>query len=416
MSTVVFYTMQGVLTVFVLYCFVISLFGFYRKPENNELPPGARLAVLVAAHNEERVIGELIENLHELDYPKDLYDIYVVADNCDDGTAGVAAAKGANVIERFNDVDKGKGYAMEYAFGIILDPEAEKQYDAVVVFDADNLVSKNFLTVMNSHLQRGEKIIQGFLDTKNAADTWVTRAIYVTYTITSRFLQLAKYNIGFTCALGGTGMCLSAEVLKKYGWGMTSLTEDLEFQTKALMHNIKVTWAHDAKVYDEKPLTIAQSLRQRKRWMQGHTNVAERYMGKLLWQGITTKNMAMVDGALYLVQPFFWMFTGLVIIANMFSLPFRLTFTLEREIIITVLVFVIQIVYFSIGLSLERVKPSVFLWLLYFPIFAMTWIPVAFVGFAQRKQKVWNHTLHVRNIQHGELQNLRLEEKKTTDN
>jgi cellulose synthase/poly-beta-1,6-N-acetylglucosamine synthase-like glycosyltransferase len=354
------------------------------------------------------VIGQLISNLHELDYPKELYDIYVIADNCTDDTAKVAAASGANVIVRFNDVEKGKGYAMEYAFEQIIYNRTDDEYDAVVVFDADNLVSKNFLMVMNAHLLQGEKIIQGFLDTKNPADTWVTKAIYITYTITSRFLQLAKYNLGFTCALGGTGMCLSTEVLKKYGWGMTSLTEDLEFQTKALMHNIKVTWAHDAKVFDEKPLTIAQSLRQRKRWMQGHTNVAERYMGKLLWQGIVTKNLAMIDGALYLVQPFFWMFTGVVIFLNMLSLPFRFTYSLEREIIITIIAVVFQLVYFSLGLFLSRVKPQVFLWLLYFPIFALTWIPVAFVGFAQRKQKVWNHTLHIRNIRHEQLKSFNI--------
>lgn len=94
---------------------------------------------------------------------------------------------------------------------------------------------------------------------KNAGDTWITKSIYIGYLLTNRFWQLSKYNLGLTCALGGTGMCISVDLLKQYGWGMTSLTEDLEFQTKALLNNVKVNWAHDARVYDEKPLNLIQS-------------------------------------------------------------------------------------------------------------------------------------------------------------
>jgi len=401
----VYYAIQAVLTLFTFYCFIISLFGFYRRYEDHYLPPSSRFAIVVAAHNEERVIGELLRNLHELNYPKDLYDIYVVADNCIDNTAKIATERGALVIERFNKVDKGKGYALEYAFDKIFNSSIE--YDAVVVFDADNLVSADFLMIMNTRLLKGEKIIQGYLDTKNADDTWITKAIYICYIITNRFLQLAKYNLGLTCALGGTGMCLSVDVLKKYGWGMTSLTEDLEFQTKALMNNLRVTWAHDAKVYDEKPLTLMQSLRQRKRWMQGHCNVAGRYAFKLLRQGIISKNFVMIDGALYLVQPFFWMFAGLGMISNIFVGPELLTERPEWAII----GFFVQFFYFSLGLALERVKPKVYWWLFFYPIFAITWIPVAYIGFIMRKNKEWSHTLHIRDIKHENLQNLYLPAK-----
>lgn len=402
---VIFYGTQVFLTVFTFYYFVVSLFGFYRKQTDYSLPPASRFAIVVAAHNEERVIGELIRNLHELNYPKDLYDIYVVADNCSDQTAKIAGESGARVIERFNKVERGKPYALEYAFNKIY--ETEIPYDAFVVFDADNLVDKDFLIIMNSHLLKGEKIIQGYLDTKNASDTWITKSIYISYILTNRFLQLSKYNLGLTCALGGTGMCLSVDMLKKYGWGMTSLTEDLEFQTKALMNNIKVTWAHDAKVYDEKPLSLMQSWRQRKRWMQGHTNVAGRYAFKLVREGIRTRNMAMVDGALYLVQPFFLMFTGVGLIVNITLGP---EIVGDRPLWAAAGIFA-QFFYFSLGLALERVRFGVYWWLIFYPIFALTWIPVAYVGFALRKNKEWTHTLHIRNIKHEQLQNLYLPAK-----
>lgn len=401
----VFYGTHAFLTLFTFYYFVVSLFGFYRKQEDYSLPPASRFAIVVAAHNEEKVIGELIRNLHELNYPKELYDIYVIADNCNDNTAAIAAGQGVNVIERFNKLERGKPYALEYAFNKIY--ETEIPYDAFVVFDADNLVDKEFLMVMNAHLLKGEKIIQGYLDTKNAADTWVTKSIYISYILTNRFLQLSKYNLGLTCALGGTGMCLSVDMLKKYGWGMTSLTEDLEFQTKALLNNIKVSWAHEAKVYDEKPLSLMQSWRQRKRWMQGHTSVAGRYAGKLFREGVRTRNFAMVDGALYLIQPFFLMFTGVGLIT---SIIFGTEIMAERP-AFAIVGMSAQFFYFSLGLALERVRFGVYWWLIFYPVFALTWIPVAYIGFAMRKNKEWSHTLHVRNIRHENLQNLYLPAK-----
>ncbi|NLJ77066.1 MAG: glycosyltransferase family 2 protein [Peptococcaceae bacterium] len=393
---VIYYGAQFFISVYYFYFFVISLFGFFRRYSDDILPPASRFAIVVAAYNEEKVIGALIRNLQDLDYPKELYDVYVVADNCTDNTAAIAAEYGATVMERFNQVDKGKGYALEYAFNNIF--ERGIPYDAVCVFDADNLVAGNFLSIMNGHLLKGEKIIQGFLDTKNAHDTWITKSIYISYILTNRFWQLSKYNLGFTCALGGTGMCLSVEMLKRYGWGMTSLTEDLEFQTKALLNNIKVCWAHDAKVYDEKPLSLMQSWRQRRRWMQGHTNVAGRYVGKLFLEAIRTKNFAMIDGAMYLIQPFFLMFTGLCLIGNFFMYD-----QVYDKPMIAVISFFSQFIYFGIGLTLEKVSLKAYWWLLFYPIFALTWLPVAFIGFAMRKNKVWAHTLHIRNIKHENL-------------
>jgi cellulose synthase/poly-beta-1,6-N-acetylglucosamine synthase-like glycosyltransferase len=403
---VLFYGFQICLTVFGIYCFVISLFGFFRRPEDYSVPATSRFAVVSAAHNEEMVIGELIRNLQELNYPKELYDIYVVADNCNDRTAAIARQQGAQVIERFNKKEIGKGYALEYAFNHIF--AGKKEYDAVVVIDADNLVDGDFLRIMNAHLLKGEKIVQGYLDTKNAADTWITKSICISYALTNRLWQLAKYNLGLTCALGGTGMCISVELLKKYGWGMTSLTEDLEFQTKALLNNIKVCWAHDARIYDEKPLRLGQSWNQRRRWMQGHTNVAGRYMGKLLLEGFRTKNFAMLDGALYLFQPFFLMITGINWIVSLLFLGPALLIQNSIWMLVALLA---MFFYFSLGLTLERVQPRVYTWLLYFPIFAITWVPIAYVGFAMRKNKEWSHTLHIRNIKHENLPNLYLPAK-----
>ncbi|RJQ28338.1 MAG: glycosyltransferase [Peptococcaceae bacterium] len=401
----IFYITQVILTLFTLYYFLVSLFGFWHKREGYLLPPQSRFAIVIAAHNEEKVIGALIRNLMSLDYPKELYRIFVVADNCTDSTAQIAASLGANVIARFNPIERGKGYALEYAFNKIF--SKGDKFDAVVVFDADNLVSTNFLSIMNNRLLKGESIIQGYLDTKNADDTWITKSIYIGYLLTNRFWQLSKYNLGLTCALGGTGMCLSVDVLKKYGWGMTSLTEDLEFQTKALLNNLRVTWAHEAKVYDEKPLDLMQSWRQRKRWMQGHCNVAGRYLWTLLREGVRNRSFVMIDGAIYLFQPFFLMFCGLSLLNNIFFMPDRI---MEQPAWVAA-GFLGQFFYFGLGLALERVRFKIYGWLIFYPVFALSWIPVAFAGYVFRNNKEWSHTTHIRSIRHENLENYYLPAK-----
>jgi len=142
--------LQLIIVFFTLYYFIIAFFGIYKKNENKILTPKNTFAIIIAAHNEQQVIGQLIENLRVLNYPRELYDMYVVADNCKDKTANIAKNAGAIVFERFNLEHRGKGYAMEWMFEKLF--TQKKQYDAVVVFDADNLVHPNFLLEMNNRL------------------------------------------------------------------------------------------------------------------------------------------------------------------------------------------------------------------------------------------------------------------------
>ena len=161
--------------------------------------PVNRFAVTIAAHNEEQVIAQLVENLRNMDYPQELFDIYVVADNCSDKTAILARKAGAIVFQRYNDKKRGKGYALEWLFAKIA--SLKKDYDAVVIFDADNLVKKNFLLEMNNKLCDGEKIVQGYIDSKNPYDTWVTNTFSIAFWLMNRMIQLARFNLGISNVL-----------------------------------------------------------------------------------------------------------------------------------------------------------------------------------------------------------------------
>ena len=214
--------MQILIFLFTLYFFVIGFCGMWRRKEKKITTPRKTFALVVAAHNEHAVIGELVENLQQLNYPKDMYDIYVIADNCMDDTAEIAAKAGALVHVRTHPTKKSKGYALDWMFDRLF--KMEKQYDAICVFDADNLVHPQFLMEMNNRLCKGDKVIQGYMDAKNPYDTWVSGTFAIAFWVICYISHLAKSNIGLSACLGGTGMCFDTEILKKHGWQATCLT------------------------------------------------------------------------------------------------------------------------------------------------------------------------------------------------
>lgn len=396
--------LQLLIVFFTLYYFVISLFGFWRKKEEKILEPRNRFAIVVAAHNEKEVIGQLVENLQVLDYPRDLYDVYVIADNCNDNTAEIARQAGAIVHERENKELRGKGYALEWMFEKLYD--APQKYDAVVVFDADNLVHPAFLREMNNRLCKGERIIQGYLDAKNPNDTWVAGTFAIAFWVVNHIWHLAKYNIGLTSVLGGTGMCISMSVLKQFGWGATSLTEDMEFTMKALVKGIPTTWAHEAIVYDEKPLTFKQSWNQRRRWAQGHFDVAGRYIPQLIRQGFRNKDFRMLDGVFHLFQPYFLLLSTWFVISTYIYqfIPFYTNILYDvLPMQVWSIIAIGQYVFPILVLLQIRVSWKAWFHLILYPIFIYSWIPITFIGFLHRNRREWSHTKHTRALTYQEV-------------
>lgn len=391
------------------YFFSISIFGWIKRKEEgaHTFKPQKTFALVVAAHNEERVIGQMIDSLKSLNYPKDLYDIFVVADNCTDSTAAISRGKGALVYERFNTVKRGKGYAMEWIFDIIF--KLDKKYDAISVFDADNVVSSNFLMEMNKQLCKGHKVVQGYIDSKNPFDSWITCSYSIAFWTVNRLFQLSRYYLGMSCGLCGTGFCIDTEVLKKLGWGATCLTEDLEFTMKLALNGMKVSWAHDAVVYDEKPLTLKQSWNQRKRWMQGHADCAIRFFPKLIKKAVKEKNLIAFDCALYMLQPIRILFMGLVVVMAYLQWFYpRGTFFTMDYIIPTYMwtIFVIaQFLYGPMIVAAEKkFNLKVLLGFVIYPFYSLTWVPITIQGIIDRDNKEWNHTLHTRQISINELE------------
>ena len=169
-----------IVTIFWIYQIGISLCSLIKlKDKPLKVNKKHKFMAIIPAHNEEMVVGSLIESLKNQTYDKDLYDIYVIADNCTDNTAKIAEEAGAIVYKRFDSVNKTKGFALNWFLQQKIAEEAD--YDAFFVFDADNIVDKNFITAMNKKLCEGEDVVQGYRDIKNPTDNWITAGYALFY-------------------------------------------------------------------------------------------------------------------------------------------------------------------------------------------------------------------------------------------
>lgn len=289
-----------IVTIYWLYQFIISLCSFVKiKEKPLKEDKQHRFMTIIPAHNEEKVVVNLVESLKKLDYPKDLYDIYVIADNCTDKTAEVAKKAGAIVYERFDEAHKTKGHALQWFLAQKI--EEDTPYDAFCIFDADNIVDENFLKVMNKKLCQGEEVVQGYKDIKNPSDSWVSAGYAIFYWTMHRFYHLARYNIGLSPLMNGTGFMVKFDVIKPQGWNTKTLTEDIEFSLKRIIEGKKLGWARDAIVYDEQPVGFKQSWTQRSRWTVGHMQCLKEYTKPLAEAVVKNKTVMNFDGLLYML-------------------------------------------------------------------------------------------------------------------
>lgn len=355
--------------------------------------PIRKFACIIPAHNEETVIGELVSSLKEQRYPKHLYKIFVVADHCTDNTKQIAERNGAEVLER-HQTGGGKGAAIRHFLEKLFNEFHEEKFDAVCFFDADNLVSPNFLQKMNDGLCEGKRCIQGYLGTKNPKDNWVTKAIYASYLITNRFYQSSRGKLGFPAACGGTGFCITTDVLKEYGWPAETLTEDLEMQIFYALKGLLFSWIHEAVVYDEKPCSLRIALRQRVRWLIGHLNVLRKYFVKLVVKGVKTKDPKMLDQAFYLLSPLFWMCITFLTFVWGLELIFHIGIFYLGTFEAIILNILMLIIYPGMGIYLEtRTKKDVAL-IPFLLVFALVWVAALILAFKNLNEKKWSHTPH----------------------
>jgi cellulose synthase/poly-beta-1,6-N-acetylglucosamine synthase-like glycosyltransferase len=257
-----------------------------------------RFAVVIPAHDEELLIGELIESLHSVAYPRDLLEIWVIADNCSDQTADRARALGVRVAERSDAEQRGKGYALRWMFER-LDLAG---FDAVALFDADNLVDENFFTMMNRELARGGRCLQGYYGISNPGDSRLTRLMAVTYVMKNELFYAGKARLGLSVLLLGTGMVFTRDVIASHGWGAVTIGEDLEQSFELLERGETVRFVLGARIRAQEAATLRQGYAQRQRWSSGR-HVLYRRARRAIAMGVRRRRLTLIDAGLELLLP-----------------------------------------------------------------------------------------------------------------
>ena len=375
----IFVAICGVLgTLFSLYYLFASFFGLLLKKRvpTSQQPPRSRIAAVVAARNEAAVIGALVRSLLEQDYPRELFDVYVVPNNCTDDTEAAALAAGAKVL-RVDGPIRSKGEALGGAFSQL---SAMGGYDAYCVFDADNLVDKGFLRAVNDALASGCHVAQGFRDSKNPYDSWVAGGMAAFFWFLSRFYNESRSRLGLSCHLNGTGYMVSDEAIRAIGWNTHTLTEDVEFTAQCALKGFKVGWMPDARIYDEQSPSFRVSCTQRRRWTAGSLQCMRRYVGRLLAKRTMPAFdmlMLLLGNLMFVIGPVPGVVSAVRVAPLLAHHPGRiLALALCGAAYYLACCGCAALLYHAEGRLNRRALPGVFA----FPVFLVSWLPINVVA------------------------------------
>lgn len=264
---------------------VYALVRLFGKKKDPSAPPRrfCRYGVLVAARNEEAVIGPLIESVRAQTYPAARIHVFVVADNCTDGTARAARAHGARVWERFDPTHVGKGYALRFLLQNIWADASCPRCDGYVILDADNLLHPDYIAAINRVFSNGARVVTGCRNAKNYGDNWLTAGYGLYFLRESDFMNRPRDMLGVPCVVSGTGFVVADRLLRECGgWQWVSLSEDTEFTADMAVRGEPIAYCAEAVLYDEQPGSFMTSLTQRARWIRGYLQMLRRYGPALL--------------------------------------------------------------------------------------------------------------------------------------
>lgn len=388
-----FFWISGGLLLFVM-AYLWFLAAVSLLPPKKHAKPGkprTRFAILVPAHNEATVIGATLESAEKLDYPAALFETVVIADNCTDETARLAMAYRVSVLERKDEKRRGKGFALHWAFEVLKEKGQFDAYDAFVIIDADTVFEPSFLRAMDARVTRGDMAIQGYYDVIDQQGSPMQSLSYLGFSLSRNLRYKGRTRLGWSSNLLGNGMCFSRELIRRFGWGATSIVEDMEYAVMLCLNGIRVSFAPEALVFAEIPETFKDSRIQRSRWDIGRFQVRNKYLVQLVGEAIRKRDLGYLDTAMELLIPPFSLFV--VLCFSLFGLFLAFSFrefdTLSMMWSTTMFALV---AYILLGLIKARAHWKTYVNLLYAPFFLMWRVKTVIWGRFHKIGKHWIKT------------------------
>lgn len=378
------------ISMYTIYYLITGIFVFLKNKKIPEFVDNKKFAIVIPARNEEMVIGNLLESLEKQNYPKDKFTIFVVPNNCRDNTKKVAMEKKANIID-CNIPVKSKGEVLQFVFKHI-----SREYDGYIIFDADNVVHPDFLNKMNDALSAGYNVAQGYRDSKNPNDTWVSNCYAIYQYMQNSFLNQARMNVGMSAFINGTGFMISKKIINNMV-NLRTMTEDTELSIQCALLGEKIAFVNNAITYDEQPLTFEESWKQRKRWSAGTLECLKIYGKNLLKH----KTKTSLDSLMLLMLPIIQVlgsllcsvYAGIEVIINSqlyYILPVILGFFVSN--IVAIFSLIVQ------GKSIKKNIKGV----ITFPVFIFSWVIVSAIALVKQDRN-WETIKHTRVIKAEEI-------------
>ena len=243
----------------------------------------ARLLFLIPAHNESYTIAPCVESLLAMGGMRADSRVIVVADNCTDDTAAVARKLGAEVLERFDTLRRGKPPALAWAMTQV----QLGDYDSVVIIDADTVVDAGFADALAECGPLRDVALQAYHDTWNPSESWLAVLGELLASVRYQGQYPAKARVGLNVPLTGNGMVLGTGVLERAGWVDESLTENWELYARYTERGERIAYARDARLFAQEVKTLAQGTVQRRRWQAGRWIVFKSH----LWPMLTSRSI-----------------------------------------------------------------------------------------------------------------------------
>ena len=388
-----------------VYQFVYIPIAWLPRKKETLQAPMHRFAVLIAARNEEAVIGKLIDSIKAQSYPGRLVKIFVAADNCTDATAEAARSHGAEVYERYDMTRRGKGYALDFLLKEIK-LRGHGRFDGYIVLDADNVLDRDFILHMNETFSAGHDIVTCYRSSKNYGDNWISAGYALWFLRESRYLNGARARLGSSCGVSGTGFLFSQAVLDAQGggWPFHLLTEDIEFTIDNVTRGMKVGYCPDAIAYDEQPISFRQSWAQRLRWSRGYLQVFKKY-GRALISGIFSGSFSCYDMAMSIMPAA--VLTGLSIVVNLGAALVNVLYYHEWGVLgvsalqtlanLYLTLFIIGAITTVTEWKSIHCEPSKkILYVFTFPLFMLSYVPIVIHSLFVTPE--WTHIDHTRTL------------------
>ena len=368
--------------IFIISAFILLIYSYlvmprcYLKPKkyNNK----KRYCILIPARYESKVINNLLLSITKQTTKINPKDIYIIVESIKDKTVDIAKQYNMNIILRENLSLKRKGYALNDAVTYIL--KKQIHYDAYFIFDADNILDKDFIKNMEKSINEGYDIGIGYRNTKNS-NTLVSASSALTFSMINTMLNERKNKYHNNLTISGTGYYIKGSIIEEWNsFPFHSLTEDYELTLYAILNNLTTTYNKKAIFYDEQPDNFNISLKQRTRWVKGYFETRKKYINKI--SKSETKNdpnFASKVNAFLGVTPYIYIIIGLLIILVNILITKGITTFLCYLTIFLLLIYLVLSIFTIIMLKKEKnslnISKSMKIKVIFYnPIFMLSYI------------------------------------------